>query len=212
MGLRQGQALACVVALACVTPALAQGPYGDNFTDVLYYYVQASAPGTPDTGDVGLYWLSTGPCYKDDAGTVTCFCLEDGTGCENTFCSGTTTYLDGEGNCDDIAPIYADVASSENITGAWTIDQGAVEAWKLRIQYNSSKGTEFYSLDEGALVFDQTDVANPDFPGLYIEVADDVWDAVIGVVSTADTINSGNITGIQLSEDTWAAVVANSSG
>jgi hypothetical protein len=28
----------------------------------------------------------------------------------SSACSGTTTYLDGEGNCDDVAPVYADIA------------------------------------------------------------------------------------------------------
>ena len=46
----------------------------------------------------------------------------------NTACSGTTTYLDGEGSCDDISGVYeaadsdiAKINESENISGVWEI-------------------------------------------------------------------------------------------
>jgi hypothetical protein len=40
----------------------------------------------------------------------------------NTLCSGTTTYLDGEGNCDDISGVYVKTAGGSTVTGANTIN------------------------------------------------------------------------------------------
>ena len=38
----------------------------------------------------------------------------------STACSGSTTYLDGEGTCDDIAPVYVDV-TGDTMTGPLNI-------------------------------------------------------------------------------------------
>jgi len=50
---------------------------------------------------------------KIDTDTWVCEADAEGAGGTDTnastACSGTTTYLDGEGNCDDIAPVYVDV-------------------------------------------------------------------------------------------------------
>lgn len=52
----------------------------------------------------------------------------------NTLCTGTTTYLDGEGNCDNISAVYeaadtdlAKVNEAETITGDWDIGGGTLQ-------------------------------------------------------------------------------------
>lgn len=45
----------------------------------------------------------------------------------NTICSGTATYLDGEGNCDDISAIYAAISHSHSIANVTSL-QASLDA------------------------------------------------------------------------------------
>jgi len=71
---------------------------------------------------------------KEDSGQVVCNQNTPADTSANTQCTGTTTYYDGDGNCDDISTVYeaadTDIAKrneDEVITGAWDFGGGGLE-------------------------------------------------------------------------------------
>jgi len=59
-------------------------------------------------------------------------CEADDDTSANTECSGGTTYMDGDGNCDDISSVYVEIAG-DTITGALTIDDNATVTEGLNV-------------------------------------------------------------------------------
>jgi len=59
----------------------------------------------------------------------------------NTICSGTTTYLDGEGNCDDLSTVYSPITGSTSITTVGTITTGTWKAGVIEDAYISNSIT-----------------------------------------------------------------------
>lgn len=46
----------------------------------------------------------------------------------NTLCTGTTTYLDGEGNCDDISSVYEPTITADSLTHADILDSDQADS------------------------------------------------------------------------------------
>jgi len=59
----------------------------------------------------------------------------------NTICVGTTVYLDGEGNCDDISGVYVDVAG-DTMTG------------NLAMSDNNITGLDYVKFTGGGYIYD----------------------------------------------------------
>jgi len=58
----------------------------------------------------------------------------------NTICAGGTTYLDGEGNCDDISGVYVDTAG-DTMTGRLTVTETSAGALTTQVRYLNSSNT-----------------------------------------------------------------------
>lgn len=82
----------------------------------------------------------------------------------NTQCFGTTTYLDGEGNCDDISSVYAasshNHAASDVNSGTFAdarISESSVTQHEAAIDAGSMEGTDFGTLSNGKFcMYDST--------------------------------------------------------
>lgn len=104
---------------------------GDTFTGTL-------ALSNADL-DVGLDcsgFTNGGTLTTTGAGVAHCQDDDDTNTNAATECAGTTTYLDGEGNCDDIDPVYANV-SGDTFTGSVTIT-GAGTLFTLNLDCSGS--------------------------------------------------------------------------
>lgn len=118
----------------------------------------------------------------------------------NTICAGTTTYLDGEGNCDDIGTNTGDVTlagTPDYITIAGqTITRGTVD---ISDDTNLTAGTNItltgddLSVDD-VFVLTAGDTMTGELIGVDIQVTETLYaDGVVddGNSSTADTIDWG---------------------
>ena len=133
-------------------------------------YVDAEAVSHTDgancaSGEIPLGVDANGAvqgCYQPTEADITDLSHTTNTNA-NTVCSGTTTYMDGEGNCDDISAVYEGVDSdlakineSEAITGDWDVGGGTLqipnsttlpgtcEVGDMYMDTNATSGQRFY--------------------------------------------------------------------
>ncbi|QGH73034.1 MAG: hypothetical protein [Siphoviridae sp. ctCJE6] len=103
-------------------------------------------------------YSSTGTAMSCDVEPVT-----DTDSNANTICSGTSTYLDGEGNCDDLSTVYqpldADLTTYAGITPAANVQSilGAADYAAIRALLDLEAGTDFYSVSAANAAFQPLD-------------------------------------------------------
>lgn len=121
----------------------------------------------------------------------------------NTICTGTTTYLDGEGNCDDISLVYeaadTDITKkneTEVITGDWDFGGGGIEiengttppactVGQIYLDTDATSGQQLYACEGGTFVL-QGDGGGSETNSLET-VMTGVLDDEVAVGTSADT-------------------------
>lgn len=82
----------------------------------------------------------------------------------NTICTGTTTYLDGEGNCDDISSVYE--VQLNNEAGLYAVLSDVTEfletgdAATLATLNTGQGANELYDMDQNVLTTSPVEFAN----------------------------------------------------
>lgn len=67
----------------------------------------------------------------------------------STICSGTTTYLDGEGSCDDISSVYMAIAQDD-----WINEDGDNMTRNLNMTNNNVTGLNYIKFTDGGFIYD----------------------------------------------------------
>lgn len=111
------------------TETLITVTYQDATGDIDFVVTDTLSSFTNDAGfittDTDTVWSIAAPYLYNNSGTLTfnetalnaTIDARDTDTNANTICSGTTTYLDGEGNCDDISSVYQAAGSYYSVGG-----------------------------------------------------------------------------------------------
>jgi len=127
---------------------------------------------------------SAGEFYRLNGNDLECTTPTDTNA--NTICSGTTTYLDGEGNCDDISNVYQPLEATLTDIADGTINENLVNTANPWEDNEVSDTLTCSNLVSGSAVVDISTETNLAV-GNGITLTDDTLSVVGGTAITADS-------------------------